>query len=141
MDIRDTAIVLIILRVLSVVFLLLVVRRQIRLIKANNPSDVQTTRIGLFALALTLLVGNIIPLIINIYSLCHGILVTHPSLPNELYSYSNAITAAIASGTFWLLYRLVEQEITSSQQDNQDLQDENAQLKEDVEIAKNGNNK
>jgi len=111
LSIQIIASILLVFRLVSSFFIILVIRRQIGLLKLpldpdfNTPS-VRTLRKVLLALSVVVLLGNLIPVFIDAYTL----FIDNPGRTPFLktvsvsYSLSNATTALCSAILIWLLY-------------------------------------
>jgi len=97
--------ILLAIRVISVFFIVLVIKRQWALFKLPIHEDIKTFRIVLFLLSVAILIGNIIPIVVDVMAL-FGATNRPDQIPTAsvFYSFSNAITAVLSSILVWLLY-------------------------------------
>ncbi len=108
MDIKTVAFILLLGHIVSAVFMLFVVRRQRILSKLPIDPELLPFRKTLNRLSLAILVGNFIPIIIDVLTIT-----AHDSLRREdspstigiMYAVSNAVTAAISAYLIWTLYK------------------------------------
>lgn len=108
MDIKHVAAILLVGHIVSASFMLLVVRRQRALTKLPIDSDLLPFRRTLNRLSVAILIGNIIPILIDILTIT-----AHDSLRREdspsgigiIYGISNAVTAVISAYLIWTLYK------------------------------------
>lgn len=110
MDIKTIALTLLILRLIAVYFMSLVLKRQLGLLRDNYSPELRGTRIILFVLAMVIFVGNFVPILIDTLTIFGSVARSQPLTIGITYAYSNALTAAVAGITFWLLYRSIERE-------------------------------
>lgn len=100
MDTKTISLLLLVGRIVTVLFIGMVVRLQWQLIKQNRGPELQWYRKSLFALSLAGLVGNFIPITIDAFGVfgkgSFGLLL--------LYVFSNNISAMIQSITLWIIY-------------------------------------
>lgn len=108
MDIKTVAFILLLGHIVSAVFMLFVVRRQRGLSKLPIDPELLPFRKTLNRLSLAILVGNFIPIVIDILT----IVVTDslhredtPSIAGVIYAFSNAVTAAVSAYLIWTLYK------------------------------------
>lgn len=105
MEIKDAAAILLGLRVIAMIFMAYVLKEQMRLLRENNPPDVQLTRWILFIFALILFLGNIIPMIIDLVTLFTKLdRETDPSALSLSYAFNNAGTDAIQAVVLFGFY-------------------------------------
>lgn len=108
MDIKEVASILLIGRLVSATFISLVIKRQLALFKKPiDPGLVGFRRI-LFFLSLAVLVGNIIPIVLDVATILAGDSLHRedsPSLVGVSYAFSNCITSAISAILIWTMYR------------------------------------
>lgn len=118
-SIQFIALCLLIARVISVVFIVAVLLRQWRLFKlpidfslvpgisSMEKRSVYRVRRILFTLSVIILLGNMIPILIDTITLFYN-----PDRPTNVktisvaYAFSNAITAMLSSIMIWALYKL-----------------------------------
>lgn len=118
--IQTIAIGLLAIRLISVIFILLVLWRQFRLFSLSIDTGLAKFRVVMFLLGCTLLLNNILPIMVDIH---YGIIDppsrAHPLLIN--YAISNASFALSASIILWYVYRIVGMDLDQQQQtvDNQ----------------------
>jgi hypothetical protein len=110
LDIKIIALTLLICRIVSVAFILAVLRKQWGLLKARNHVEVATLRKVLFYLAVVILVGQFVPILIDSATLLDQAKRNAPSALGIAYAYSNALTAMISSLLLWLVYRVSERQ-------------------------------
>lgn len=109
MDIKQVAAILLIGRLASCLFMASVLRRQLQLFKNEVYPELHTSRKRLFALAITVFVGNIIPILIDVATIVSPTSLSRedsPSVAGVTYGFSNCITAVVSSALVWSLYRL-----------------------------------
>lgn len=108
MDIKTVALILLLGHIVSAVFMLFVVRRQRELSKLPIDQELLSFRKTLNRLSVAILVGNIIPIVIDILTIyTYNSLEreSSPSMIGIMYAFSNAITAAISAYLIWTLYK------------------------------------
>lgn len=107
MGIRIIVLLLLICRVVSVVFLLLVLRIQWKLFARKAGSiQIEVIKRVLFSLTAIILLSNVFPLYVDILALFGaGSLVL-----TVIYAFSNALTAIASGVMLWLMYRIAERE-------------------------------
>ncbi len=108
MDIRVLAIVLLIGHLISAGFMVSVIRRQVGLFKMPVQKDVAKIRKFLFALAIGVLLGNFIPIIIDLLTIFNTVKrsTNHVNIVGIAYSLSNALVFALSALLIWLMYRM-----------------------------------
>lgn len=91
-------------RVITVVLILKVVPKQYQQLKAQNYPQLQRLRNRLFVSSIILLVGNFVPITIDVFGLFNmgsfGLLL--------LYVFSNNITAMLSAYMTYTVYRISE---------------------------------
>lgn len=102
MDTRLIAVILLAGRLLTVIFVGLVIRLQIQLLKQNRGPELQWYRKSLLALTLILFIGNFVPIVID--SL--GVFGKGSFSLLLLYVFSNNLTAMIAAFITWFVYHM-----------------------------------
>lgn len=110
MDIQTIAALLLALRLISAGFLLLVLAKQITLVRLPAKRYVKLTRVALLALTCAVFIGNIIPIYID-WATIFADLARSTKTVNTVgiaYSLDNATTAALASISIWAVYKLAE---------------------------------
>lgn len=129
MEVKVIALTLLLMRLSSMAFIGVVLRRQWRLIRLNDPPEVQATRIAILVLIGLVLIGNIAPIAIDVYAL---FLFDGTGTPGSLltvYAFSNATTWLAMSVVWWLLHNMLARQ----SRDNASLTKENQQLRDDRE--------
>lgn len=104
-DLQTYAMILIVLRTLSAVFIVLVIKRQIELFKYPIHKSIRTFRVVLFLLSLAVLTGNVVPFTIDVLALFGG--TNRPDVvpsASIIYSISVSMTAVFSAILIWLLY-------------------------------------
>ena len=106
-DIQLIALILLTLRLISSGILLTILKKQIVLIRENNPPTIQVTRLTMFILTFLMFLGNFIPIAIDLSSLLNSALDGRKTEFTLLIAYalSNAITALLASLGLAKLYK------------------------------------
>lgn len=102
------SLILLIGRVVSTTFILLVSTRQWKLIKQNNRKELQWYRKLLFTLGIVLLAGQILPITIDTL----GIFNKGSFNLLLFYVFSNNLTMLMAAITIWLIYHLSSKKVT-----------------------------
>lgn len=115
MGVSEIAFVLLILRLTSLVFVVLVLRSQIRLMKMHIESELAGFRNVMLALGYVLLIGSFLPIVIDfyysfIYKGAYGGLLVY-------YAISNCLSHLAASILLWNIYRIAGREIESNEAD------------------------
>lgn len=101
------ALILLLMRIGSGVFILIVMKKQWELLKVPIEPHLMRFRMVLFALSLAIFIGNIIPVIIDAATLFFD--TTRPpflSVTSVSYAMSNAITALLSAYFIHTLYRI-----------------------------------
>lgn len=102
MSTKEISLLLLFGRLFTVLFVSLVIRLQVQLVKQNRGPELQWYRKSLLALTIVLLVGNFVPIVIDSYGILgkgsFGLLL--------LYVFSNNITAMIAAFITWFVYHM-----------------------------------
>lgn len=92
----------------SVFFMTLVVRRQRALSKLPINPELAPFRKTLNRLSIAILVGNIIPIVLDVVTIAAANSLERedsPSIIGVSYAFSNCITAAISAYLIWTLYK------------------------------------
>lgn len=107
MNIMALAIILLILRTISVGFMLRVLTISYPLLKAHNDPQIKPLRYVLFIFAVIITIGNVIPILIDLYGLS-GEDIRNDDLDTVLtvYFINNAFISAISAFCFWLVYKV-----------------------------------
>lgn len=120
LDIQTIALILLVARVLSVIFIVIVLLRQVRLFGKEidfsvvpfltniQRESVYRIRTVLFTLSVIILLGNLVPVVIDYITLFSDDLGRPASLKpiSIAYGFSNALTALFSSIMIWTLYKL-----------------------------------
>lgn len=124
---------LLLLRIVAVIFMTLVLRRQYKLFKEPVEPEAVHVRLVLFIFAVVIMVGQIVPIMIDLATILADVKRTTPNALGVAYGYSNATTAAISSILFWLIYRFIAQQnvrLAKKEKQNVELKKENDRLHE-----------
>lgn len=106
-SIQSLALILALLHIGSVFFISFVIRRQLGLFKIETPEYLKHFRRVLFTLSVIILIGNIIPIVVDLLTLFVETGRPHQlRVVSVLYALSNAITALVSAYLIWRLYRL-----------------------------------
>ena len=110
MNIQLLAFLLLIGRLISDVFIVLVLRRQWRIRKIPTHPRLSNIRRVLTLLAVLVFIGNIYPLLLDLYTLfVPGIRTTQQvNLVGVFYSLDNNLTFMFAAILIWMLYKLAD---------------------------------
>ena len=106
-EIEIIATILLVFRIISALFISTVIYWQFQLFKKYVPEEIKTFRVILFFLSIVILLGNVIPIIVD-----YATLVTEVPRASSLswlsitYAVSNALTSLVSSLTIWLLYKI-----------------------------------
>lgn len=110
MSIRLLAFILLLARLGSMTFIVLVLLKQWRLLQTPIEPYIQRFRKVLFALSVAILLGNLVPIFIDTLTLF--VETQRPASVKGIsiaYAFSNAITSFISSYLIWTLYRLASE--------------------------------
>jgi cell division protein FtsB len=138
MDIQALATYLLALRIVSSVALIWVIIRQIRYLRENNPPEEQRIRLALFGVTLILLGGNIIPILIDLYTI-FGMVERTSNVVNTIgviYTFNNAGFAAIAGLSWAFFYWVADREKVYLRKENQQLHQEVEDLHQEATDVK-----
>lgn len=104
-DLQIYASILLIFRAISVVFIVMVIKRQWQLFKLPIDKSIRTFRLVLFCLSILVLIGNIIPIAVDVLALL-GETNRPDHIPSAsvLYTFNNSIAAVCSAILIWLLY-------------------------------------
>ena len=119
MPIRLLAALLLVIQVGTIVFIVSVLKKQMDLFKLAVPKEIQKFRRRLFALALVIFLGNIIPMAVGLLTVL-GVVTrsaTHVNWVSGLYSASNTLTLFFSALLIWIMYRLAKQTPELNDQD------------------------
>lgn len=106
LDIHVYAAILLGLRLASVVLILFVIKKQWALFKRPIAKRAASMRKTLFLISIAILLGNIIPALIDVLTI-HGSIAGRPaevSTTSVLYSFNNSVVAILSSFFMWVLY-------------------------------------
>lgn len=104
------AILLLVERLAAVTFISMVLRRQYNLFKYKVDTGLVKLRLIMFGLALVFLLGNVVPIAVDIYY-------AFISVPGgadfilQVYTLSNATISLTAAIFLWLIYKIAEGEM------------------------------
>lgn len=110
MDIQLLSFILLLIMGVSDFFIILILRRQWKLRKTKTHPRLMTYRRVLSLLAILIFVGNIYPILLNLYSIFVPSIRTSQTvnLVGVIYSLDNALTFMIASILIYALYKLAD---------------------------------
>lgn len=130
-SIKILAMLLLVFRIASDVFIFSVLRKQWALLKVKIDPELRNFRRVLFYLSLAVFLGNIIPIIIDGLTVVYGNMnrPQHVAPISILYALSNASTALISAFLIWLLYRLASNTHDITEYTEQHLRDELSTLR------------
>lgn len=108
-SIHIIAVFLLLIRLVSIFYISRVIKRQYELFKLPVPEDIQSFRKILFMISLAILLGNLIPVIVDAVTLVSDV----PRSPflswlSVTYAISNATTSLLSSLLIWFLYKIAE---------------------------------
>lgn len=107
LTIQQLAIGLIFLHMGSVIYISMVLRRQFGLFKVPISPYLNHFRKVLFTLSCIVLLGNVIPILIDVLTLfVQTGRPAHLRIVSILYAFSNGVTALISAYLIWKLYHL-----------------------------------
>lgn len=108
MDIQLLAFILLLGRLVSEGFIIAVIRKQWKIRKAPIHPKLRNLRKVLTLLAVLVFVGNIYPLLLDLFTLFNAGIRTSSAvnLVGTFYSLDNSITFMLASILIWTLYKL-----------------------------------
>lgn len=134
MEIKDAALYLLILRIISSVALIWVITRQVKYLRENNPPEEQKIRVALTAVTFLLLGGNIIPIVVDLYTI-FGDITRSSSRINTVgiaYTFSNATFAAIVGLSWAFFYWVADREKVYLKRENRSLHQEVEELHQEA---------
>lgn len=110
MNIQTLAFLLLIGRLVSITFNVLVLRRQWKLRKIPTHPRLMQIRRVLTALAVIIFIGNIYPMLLDLFTLFYpGVRTSQTvNLVGTFYSLDNNLTFMFASIFIWVLYKLAD---------------------------------
>lgn len=114
MDIKTIAAMLLTGHLISVFFVLLVIKKQIRL-ALKKDEQMRKQRRNLLVLSLVILFGNFIPIFIDIFTLSPGLPRNKPTIIGMIYGFSNCFLLISASVGLWVIYRYAEKATRAGQ--------------------------
>jgi hypothetical protein len=115
MTVQRIAIILLIMRIISVSFIILVIKRQYGLFKLRIDTQLVQFRMVMFILGHIFLLGNVLPIITDVYYAFF-----HISKEVNLlvyYAISNALTSLVAAFLLWNIYRIAGMELEDKQEE------------------------
>lgn len=138
MEIKDAALYLLILRIISSVALLWVITRQIKYLRENNPPEEQKIRVALTAVTVVLLGGNLIPIIVDLYTIFSQVQrsTTRINGIGIAYTFSNATFAALVGLGWAFFYWVADREKVYLKRENTKLYKEVSDLHHTAEVIK-----
>lgn len=108
MDIKVYAAILLIIRLASMFLMGAVLRRQLQLFKMPIDKEIRTYRLILFILALAIFAGNIIPAIIDLFTITDNLTRSAKAINGVslLYTLAWATSSLLSSILIFWLYRM-----------------------------------
>lgn len=136
MSIQALAFMLLIGHILSLIFIILVIKKQWRLLKlpvaGGDSETVRHFRRMFFFLSLAIVAGNVIPVIIDTLTLF-----VETGRPAQLkpisvaYAFSNMTTAVVSAFLIWMMYRIASRSNLETIKEHGRLEDVNKSLTKD----------
>ena len=108
-DIIPYATLLLAIRIVSIIFIGLVIMRQLELFKMPIDAEVRRFRIVLFLLALGVFAGNLVPTTIDVLTIFNANHIGRPpqiGMTSFAYTLSASLTSLVSSLMIWKLYNL-----------------------------------
>lgn len=125
MEIKDAALYLLILRLISSIALIWVIVRQMKYLRENNPPEEQKIRVALTAVTVVLLGGNLIPIIVDIMTILGDVDRTQKlNVVVGAYAFSNATFAALVGLGWAFFYWVADREKVYLRRENRNLHQE-----------------
>lgn len=106
MNIKTLAFLLLVGRLVSLVFLLLVLVRQVRLFKIPVSLQLNRYRMVLLIICIIGIVGTFVPILIDSLTLVSAVSRGTPQPIGVAYAFSNNLTALAQAVFIWVLYRM-----------------------------------
>lgn len=113
-SIKTIAFILLLGRLVSFTFMVMVVKRQRALSKVPINKELLPLRQTLGRLSVIVLIGNLIPIVIDILTILAPNNLERedsPSIIGVTYGFSNCITSAISAFLIWTLYKQAEKTV------------------------------
>ena len=120
MDIKQIAATLLVGRLVSVIFIFFVIRKQYQLMKLPIAPELVAFRKVLFAIALVIFVGSLVAISVDILTLLSSNSLERAktvSGTNMLYVFTNELVAIMSAVFIWLLYRLAGRTAVTTKKD------------------------
>lgn len=108
MSTKELAVILLLGHISSVVFIVMVLYRQLRILRGRPDSTLRIARIVLSTLAGTILVGNFIPITVDSLVLADVVVRNQPSAAGIVYATSNVVILVLSSASMLALYVIAE---------------------------------
>lgn len=108
MDIKELALILLIGRIISDLFIFAVLRRQWQLITARYKDRLDKMRWVLFSVSVVIFLGNMIPIGIDIATLLADVGRAQPTSVGIMYAFSSNIPMLMLSVLMWFVYHLAD---------------------------------
>lgn len=115
-EVKLLAAILLFLRLIAVFFLVFVISRQLKFLFRKD-QELTVVRIVLMTLLGLTFIGNFVPIIIDVSTLMREDIKGAPSALLSAYALSNAFTAAISAIGWWVLYKVIEKERISDEEE------------------------
>ncbi|HJQ08007.1 MAG TPA: hypothetical protein VJ836_00835 [Candidatus Saccharimonadales bacterium] len=112
MDVKTLALLLLIGRVLSLVALVVVLRKQIRIFRSKPDPKLRAGRIVMLSFVLIILAGNLVPIGLDIAVLMDEIKRNTPSIAGIAYALSSNLNSLFLSYALLALYIIAEKLVT-----------------------------
>lgn len=116
MSVKLLASILLIGRLVSVVFISLVIRRQWTLFKSKIAPHLVSFRRNLFILSIVILLGQVVPIIIDTLAIYADVSKSSasPSPIGVAYAVSNCLTSILSAIFIWTLYRMAARQLITT---------------------------
>lgn len=108
MDAKLLAAILLTGHVVAVIVTVLVLIRQVKILRGRPDPELQTGRMVLLALAIVIGLGNFIPIAIDAAVILGGVYRPHPSLFGIAYALSNVFTLIFSASAVLALYIIAD---------------------------------
>jgi len=109
MDVHTAAYFLAAIRIVSAIFIGMVLVTQIPLLRAPHDALGRITQYILLAIALVIFLGNLIPVAVDLATVL-GDIERSSQVLNTIgigYAFSNAVTSVLSAVLIWLMYKVI----------------------------------
>lgn len=115
MSTKDLALILLVGHITSAILIAMVLKKQLRILRGRPDTTLRHARQILSGLALTVLIGNFVPLTIDSLVLMNKVSRNHPTPVGVAYATSNVIILVLSAASVLALYIAAERLVPTTE--------------------------